>query len=137
MLADLVPKGVYLTNINVSEQVSEVETNESIKRRQTWIQEGKKGPPPPVIKKPIITQTLSVAGITWADEQEQRLQLIIRLHDAMKSYSKRELDGKIHRFMDNFEDLIRIDPTYVDTVAGRTVNRFKLILKTKPFTTSE
>ena len=137
MLADLVPKGVYLTNINVTEQVIMQETDESKLRRKTWVEAGEKGDPPPVIKKPVITQTLSLSGITWADDPEQRLQLIIRFHDSLKAYEMTGLKGKKRRFMDNFENLIRIAPTWVDTVAGREVNRFKLILKTKPFTMTE
>jgi len=137
MLADIVPKGVYLTNINVSEQIAEIETEASRQRRTTWVQSGSKGPAPPVIKKPVITQTLSISGITWADEPEQRLQLIIRFNDAMKNYSYVGPNNQERHFMDNFETLIRIDPTYVDSVAARAINRFRLILKTKPFTSNE
>ncbi len=137
MISALIPEGVYLTNVSVTEHIGERETDESIERRRTWTESGQKGAPPPVINKPIITQTLYITGITCADDQEQRLMHIIRLHDAMKSYSARGLDGKMHRFMDNFGDLIRIDPTFVDTVAGRTINRFRLILKTQPFTTAD
>ncbi|MBN1899718.1 hypothetical protein JW926_00165 [Candidatus Sumerlaeota bacterium] len=136
MLADIVPKGVYLQNIEVTEEIYDIETNESKSRRAKWVEEGSKPPAPPVVKKPVITQTLSVAGITWADDPEQRLQLIIRFHEAMKNYSTIGLNGDSRRFMDNFEDLIRIDPTYVGVVAGRTITHFKLILKTKPFTSS-
>lgn len=137
MLADIVPKGVYLQNIDVSEEIFDIETNESKARRAKWVESGSKGAAPPVVKKPVITQTLSVAGITWADDPEQRLQLIIRFHDDMKKYSSTGLGNDNRRFMDNFEDLIRIDPTYVGTVAGRTITHFKLILKTKPFTSGK
>lgn len=137
MMADIVPKGVYLQNINVTEEIFNIETNESKARRSKWVESGSKGPAPPIIKKPVITQTLSIAGITWADDPEQRLQLIIRFHDAMKNYSTVGLNNDMRRFMDNFENLIRIDPTYVGTVASRTINHFKLILKTKPFTSNK
>jgi len=137
MLADLVPKGVYLTNITVSEQISEIETEASKQRRVTWVQAGSKGAAPPVVKKPVITQTLNISGITWSDDAEQRLQLIIRFHDAMKNYSYVGAGNQERHFMDNFESLIRIDPTFVDTVSARTINRFKLILRTKPFTSKE
>ena len=137
MIADLVPKGVYLTNITVSEQISETETEASKQRRATWVQSGSKSAAPPVIKKPVITQTLSISGITWADDPEQRLQLIIRFHDAMKNYSYVGPNNQERHFMDNFASLIRIDPTYVDTVAARAINRFRLILRTKPFTSKE
>jgi len=137
MLADLVPKGVYLTNITVSEQIAETETEASKQRRATWVQSGSKGAAPPVIKKPVITQTLNIAGITWSDDPEQRLQLIIRFHDAMKNYSYVGHNNQERHFMDNFENLIRIDPTYVDSVSARTINRFRLILRTKPFTSKE
>jgi len=133
MMADLIPKGVYLTELNVTESVIEVETEESKTRQATWVKGGRKGEQPPVIKKPVITQTLVISGITWANDPEQRLQLIIRFHDAMKEHSYTGRNKKTRRFMDNFKDYIRIDPTYVDSVAGRTVNRFKLILNTKPF----
>jgi len=137
MLADIVPKGVYLTNIDVTEEIYEIETNESKTRRAKWVEDGSKGSQPPVVKKPVITQNLFIAGITAADDPEQRLQLIIRFHDAMKNYTSEGQEGVERHFMDNFEDLIRIDPTYVDNLAGKTINRFKLILKTKPFTSNK
>jgi Tfp pilus assembly protein PilN len=137
MLADVVPKNVFLQTIEVTEEIYDIETNESKANRAKWVEAGSKGPSPPVVKKPVITQTLSVAGITWADDPEQRLQLIIRFHDAMKSYSTTGISNEPRRFMDNFEDLIRIDPTYVGAVAGRTITHFKLILKTKPFTSAK
>ena len=133
MLADIAPKGVYLTNVQVTEQIKEVQTEQSRKRRQTWLDNDKEGEEPPIIRKPVITQTLAISGVTWADNAEQRLQLIVRFHDAMKGYSRKGRGGNTRRFMDNFQDQIRIDPTYVDEVAGRTVNRFKLILRTIPF----
>ncbi|MCX7000914.1 MAG: hypothetical protein NT106_11570, partial [Candidatus Sumerlaeota bacterium] len=108
MLAEIVPPGVYLTNMDVSEDIREAETQESMKIREAWIKGGKKGAEPPQINKPIVTQTLAIEGITWADAADQRIQLIMKFHDAIRNYSKRGMDGSTRRFMDNFQD-IRID----------------------------
>jgi Tfp pilus assembly protein PilN len=138
MIADIIPKGVYITNINVTEYVRQIETNASRENRKTWVKAGSLPEnKPSVINKPEITQHLSISGITWADDPEQRLQLIMRFYEAMKLYENRGFNGKIRRFMDNFQEIIRIDPTYEAEVSKRTVNRFKLILKTIPFSTKE
>ncbi|OQB22650.1 MAG: hypothetical protein BWY12_00691 [candidate division BRC1 bacterium ADurb.Bin183] len=136
MMADIVPKGVYLTNIVVTEDLQEVETEESKNARITWEKGGKKGNAPPSVKKPLVTQTLAISGVTWHEDADQRLQLIMKFHDGMKNYSNRGSNGKTRNFMDNFQDLIGIEGTYEETVAGRPINRFKLILKTKPQTVS-
>jgi hypothetical protein len=130
MLAEIVPSSVYLTNMVVSEDIKEEETQESKKIREAWIKGAKKGAEPPQINKPIVTQTLVVEGITWADEADQRIQLIMKFHDAMKNYSTRGMDGSTRKFMDSFQD-IKIDSTYMERVAGRNVNHFKLILTGK------
>lgn len=137
MLADLIPKGVYLTDIRVTEDIKQVETEASKERRRKWNEGGSQGEEPPMVKKPQITQTLVLSGITWAEDPEQRLQLILRFHDALMNYQTAGQTGRTRRFMDNFQEQIRIDPTWVEQVAGRTVNRFKLILKTKPFSPQE
>ncbi len=132
MIAEVIPKNVFVTNLKMTELVQEEETNESKMRRETWTKAGAKGTPPPTIKKPKITQTLVISGITWADDPEQRLALILKFHDAMKEHTMPGFDGKPRRFMDNFKDQIRIEPTWVDRMAGRAVNRFKLVLVTEP-----
>ncbi|MCX7000520.1 MAG: hypothetical protein NT106_09545 [Candidatus Sumerlaeota bacterium] len=136
MLAEIVPPGVYITNMDVSEDVREEETQDSMKIREVWIKGGKKGAEPPMITKPIVTQTLAIEGITWADEADQRIQLIMKFHDAMRNYSKQGTNGSTRKFMDNFQD-IRIDATYLDRVGGRNVNHFKLILTSKPLVALE
>ena len=136
MLADIVPPGVYLTNMDVSEEIKEVQTQESIKIREAWIRGGKKGVEPPQINKPVVTQTFFIEGITWADSADQRIQLIMKFHDAMRNYSKKGMNGDERRFMDNFQD-IKIEATYLDKVGGRNVNHFKLILTTKPLAAVE
>lgn len=134
MMADIVPQGVYLTNIVVTEDIQEIETDESKKSRETWVKGGKKDKEPLIVKKPVITQTLAISGVTWHEDADQRLQLIMKFHDGMKNYSNRGTNGETRNFMDNFQELIGIEGTYEDRVAGRPVNRFKLILKTKPHT---
>jgi hypothetical protein len=136
MLAEIVPPGVFITNLDVSENIREQETQESMKIREAWIKGGKKGAEPPQINKPIVTQTLAIEGITWADAADQRIQLIMKFHDAMRNYGKRGMDGSTRRFMDNFQD-IKIDATYLDRVGGRNVNHFKLILTSKPLVALE
>lgn len=80
---------VYVTRISMDEKIEEVETPESKARRAAWNAKvkkpGSKEKPPPVVKMPIIKQTLTVQAIAYGTNSSQRLQQVRLFMDALKN----------------------------------------------------
>jgi len=136
LVPQLVPEGVFLTRVNVEEDVKEVETADSLRKRREWEQGGRQGPKPPVVKKPVIKQTLTLEGIIYVEGSQadkKRLQLYIdffqnlRTKEAMIPFTQ-----KPKAFMEHFEGEEVNEPIVGDTVAGREVSRFTIKLRTRP-----
>jgi Tfp pilus assembly protein PilN len=134
MLAELIPRNVYLTAITMTEKVDMIITAESRRRIDEWEKGNKKTPKPPEIKKPVITQTLRLSGITYDENSEERLQRVVDFYYALKDFSTKSASGQVRRFMDNFRDDIQIAPIASDRVEGVTVHKFEFAITTKPIT---
>lgn len=132
MLADLIPPNVYITDLRMTENVENVETLESKTRRAEWEKAGKEGTPPAVVKKPIIKQSLQITGITFAENSEKRLQLVLDFLNALQRYSYRAPGGEVRRFMDNFDDLIKIVKIPTVLVQGVEVSQFTIVITSQP-----
>ena len=132
MLADLIPPNVYITDLLMTESVNNVETLESQQRRAEWEKAGKKGTPPSVVKKPVIKQSLRITGITFAENSEKRLQLVLDFLNALQRYSYRTASGETQRFMDNFDDLIKIVKIPTVLVQGVEVSQFVFVITSRP-----
>lgn len=135
MLAELVPDGIYLTRIKVDEEVKEVETEDSKRQYKQWLDGGKKGARPPAIKKPIITQTLYLYGISRAELPEDRLRLISSFSEALKTFSWKNREGEVRSFFEHFAGEIDTSELVVTRIEGVSVTQFTFIMKTKSFTT--
>lgn len=135
MLPNVVPEGVYLTQIQVSETIVERETPESIAARTAWQQE-RQGSPPPVVKMPQFTQTLSLQGVSYVPDGTpgQRLDQIIRFQTNLRDERVvLPFENMEERFVEGFTG--NIDPSapvVADEVAGRDVSTFTFQLITKP-----
>jgi Tfp pilus assembly protein PilN len=132
MLADLIPRDVYVTDLRMTESVEDVETLESQQRRAEWEKAGKMGTPPAAVKKPVIRQSLQITGITYAKNSDKRLQLVLDFLNALQGYSYRTPDGQVRRFMDNFDELIRIVKIPTVDIQGVEVSQFIFIITSQP-----
>ncbi len=133
MLAELVPDGIYLTQIQVTEQINEVPTKESQSRHQEWVRKGKQGPQPQVVKKPIITQNLYLYGISRADTPEDRLRLISSFNEALRTFEWKTRDDTVHSFYEHFSGEIDTRELVVTRVERIPVTKFTFIIRTKSF----
>ncbi len=135
ILPKVVPEGVYLTQIRVTETIVERETPESLKARQDW-QTTREGSPPPVVKMPQFTQTLNLEGVSYVPDGTpgQRLDQIIifqrQLRDNKVILPFNNLEA---RFIDGFQGTIDPSaPVVADEVSGRDVSKFTFQMVTKP-----
>lgn len=137
MISELIPKGVFLTSIKVTEKVEQLETAESKKRQVEWNAQGKdkKGTPPEIVKKPVIRQTLEMEGITYSEKggSEERLALLVQFHQALKTFKWKNHYGEDRAFMDNFNPEIKFKDIQDSKVLDKEVSKFTFIITTKPF----
>ena len=132
MLADLIPPNVYITDLLMTESVNNVETLESQQRRAEWEKAGKRGTAPSVVKKPVIKQSLRITGITFAENSEKRLQLVVDFLNALQEYSYRTASGETRHFMENFDDFVKIVNIPTVVVQGVEVSQFIFIISSRP-----
>lgn len=135
MLPMLVPDGVFLTELNVTQQSREVETPESIKRRNEWSKK-KTGPQPEVERIRNIQQTLLMSGIAYVADgsDNQRLQQINTFYRNLQSKPvKLPFDQEEANFMVGFAGRPDVaSAVTTQTFDGRQVSSFSFSLKTKP-----
>ena len=136
MLPYLVPEGVYLTQIAVTQTTREKDSDESVKARNDWAKstDKKKSPqPPPLVKIPVIFQTLTLRGISHVPDGTgvQRLEQITGFHRNMVTQKVQvPFDKEPKSFLDGF--INRPVPTSVlgKTLEGREVSVFSYSLIT-------
>lgn len=138
MLADLMPPNIFLTEIAVKEHFREVEIQASIDAAAAWENGGRKGPKPETVKKPVITYTMRLQGLSTGVDGVEQFDNVLRFHDAIKSYESVNAWGSSSRFMDNFNADITVESIettlYDDTYP---VNEFIFVLNTRPMTSRE
>lgn len=132
MLANLMPANVFLSEIGVKENIVEVETQASIANRKKWEANKKQGPKPPVIKKPIITYTLGLKGLTTGSDNVEQFDNVLKFHQALVSYKRADAKGVQRRFMQGFDPNIEFETVRATLYQGFPVNEFSFKLKTKP-----
>lgn len=137
MLPLIVPEGIYLTELKVTQDVKEVETKASQQRAADWEKKpaNTRGPRPPRDVYPVIRQTLIINGIAYVQDgtSDQRLQLIIDFMDALQTKTvKIPFSGKEGNFMDFFEPRVQWESFEDKNMAGRTVQAFQLSILSKP-----
>lgn len=139
MLSELIPKGVYLTSVRVSEKVEQVETSESKRKQAEWnaMPKEKRGTAPEIVKKPIIRQTLEMDGITHSEKggSAERLDLIAMFYQALQTFATTNNHGKKAAFMDNFNPKISLKDIANTKISDVEVSKFTFTITTKPFTT--
>ncbi|MEQ8820074.1 MAG: hypothetical protein RLY93_07490 [Sumerlaeia bacterium] len=102
-----VPGGIFLTDITVTENVKEVELPESRRRYADWEKNDKKGTPPTRTFKPVITQQMSLKGVSFVTEggSSERIRKIIDFYNDLRDKKVTlEWNGEEVNFMDKFKD---------------------------------
>lgn len=94
---------VYITELNLTEKITELETEESVARRKAWEARKEKKPgeqPPKPIKRPVINQTLQIEAIAYGEDSPQRLRQVTLFDDNLKQLAWTRENGKSARFLD-------------------------------------
>lgn len=135
MLCYIVHPQVFITNMKLEEDEKQVETEASIRRRNDWDEsKTKTGPEPQPVMVPIITQTMTVTGITTGESNREQLDAFRKFWESLQSYQTKDNRGQTVRFMDGFAKTEVIDPGLVfdQEVAGKQVGQFTITLTTVP-----
>ncbi len=138
MLSELIPKGIFITSMKLSEKVEQIETAESKRRQVEWNAQGKnkKGPAPEVIKKPVARQTFEMSGVAYTDKpgSEEKLDLIVKFYQSLKDFQTTNHKGQVRKFMDNFNPKVNFKDLQETKILDRSVYKFTFIMTTKPVT---
>lgn len=134
MLARLVPEQVFLTEVEVSEEIKMRATEESRRALEAWEKttEKERGEKPEVVKVPIIKHELQLTGLALGDDNVQQFNNMMKFHDAMMTFNTVDEKGVERRFMDGFEDEIEFNSVEAEVYHGKPVNKFSFVLKTVP-----
>lgn len=128
---------VYITKIELQEQIDEKETEESVRRREEWKKAKEKDPKlttpePQPVKQPVINQTLLINGIAYGNESPQRLAQVRLFMSNLRSLEWKRESGETARFLDRMASEIEETGQTIDKVGGVEVMRFGLSVKAQP-----
>lgn len=128
---------VYVTKIELQEQIDEQETAESVARREKWKQDKAKDPQlktpePQAVKQPIINQTLVIHAIAYGNDSSQRLQQINAFSANLHNLSWNRESGEKSNFMDRLAHEFTMLPHKVEVVGGVEVIRFGFSITAEP-----
>ncbi len=147
MLADLKPQDVYITSMNVTENIKMEETSQSKKSRADYAKEKAAaekgddiGAEPLIVKKPIITQRLTIKALSPLGDESDRINKVTEFVRRMENFESKR-NGKSHKFTDGFltisdesENLdVRYGTQREDVFDSVRVWEFELSIQTKPF----
>lgn len=138
MIAELMPKDVFLTDIKIVEETREVQTEASIKAVKEWEDAGKTGDKPEVIKKPIVTYTMTLAGLASGADNKEQFANVLNFEQALQKYESKDNWGRPRQFMQYFNTEIGIE--FIEATLYEQeypVNRFNFVLRTIPVTSVE
>jgi Tfp pilus assembly protein PilN len=128
----LVPEGVFLSEIQVVQKITEVETDESVAARTAWART-RRGPQPPVERVPSVTQTLTLKGIAYVEggTATQRLdQITLFFRNLREKKVRLPFDQAETSFMDGLANILP-SPVETATLQGRQVNTFTFTLNSR------
>jgi hypothetical protein len=128
---------VYVTKIELEEQIDERETPESVQRREDWKAAKEKNPKlttpePQPVKQPVINQTLVIQAIAYGNDSSQRLAQIRHFYENLNALEWTRASGVRAKFTDRMAPEFEQLPQKVDRVAGVDVLRFGFRIKADP-----
>jgi len=134
MLANLVPANVFLSKIEIQENVVMVETQGSIAAREKWEKGDQKlrGAQPEKVMKPVISYGVKITGLGLGKDNVEQLNNALNFQRAMTEYKQTDPLGKSRRFMDGFNSNIDFESVEATAYEGEAVNKFIFKLTTVP-----
>jgi hypothetical protein len=128
---------VYITKIELTEQIDERETPDSVRRREEWQAAKKKDPKlstpePQPVKQPVINQTLIINGIAYGNNSSQQLEQAYSFYNNLRSLEWKRASGETARFTDRLAKEFQPLDQKADRVAGVDVMRFGYSIKAEP-----
>ncbi len=130
----LVSDGIYLTSLEVSENVREVETKASREARAQWAKD-KQGPEPPRLTQPIITQTLLMKGVSYVTDgtSDERLGQIVEYINTLRNDTATvPFSGEDVSFMEHFKPQIPYRDVRGNRLQERDITEFTLTMVSNP-----
>lgn len=132
MLSNLVPPNVFLSEVQITEQVEMVETEASKAAHIKWERaEKKRGIEPQPVKRPLISYKMKVTGLALGKDSFEQMNNAMKFHHAMTTYIMKDSRGKAHRFMDGFNSNVDLGSIEATLYEGSPVNQFTFTLTTK------
>jgi hypothetical protein len=125
---------VYVTKLKLSETVTELETPESVKRRDAWRADTSKtkGPEPKPVKQPIINQTLQMDAIAYGADSSQRLRQVNAFYDNLLKLEWKRKNGTTAKFVDRLKSQFGQLDQRMAKVGGVDVLRFAFSISADP-----
>jgi Tfp pilus assembly protein PilN len=132
MLSNLIPPDVFLSEIQISEQVEMIETEASKAARTKWQSAEKKiGMEPAPVKRPVISYLMKLTGLALGKDNVEQFNNVMKFHSALTIYAMPDPKGKPHRFMDGFSPNIDLGSIEATVYEGAPVNQFIFTLRTQ------
>ncbi|MGI8907818.1 MAG: hypothetical protein ACR2IE_15160 [Candidatus Sumerlaeaceae bacterium] len=127
---------VYVTKLRLDETILELETPESVKKREEWARQQQKnqakGTEPKPIKQPVINQTLTIEAIAYGADSSQRLRQVNSFYENLKTLQWKRKSGTPARFLERLRpDLGQLNQR-VARVGGVDVLRFGFAIQANP-----
>jgi hypothetical protein len=133
MLANLIPANVFLVDLEITEDVKMVETEQSKIAREKWKTTSKKkrkGDEPKPVFKPVIKYKMDITGLALGKDSVEQFNNVLSFHEAMIAHQEVDAFGKDQRFMDGFNSNIEFDTVETMVYEGTPVNKFIFKLQT-------
>jgi hypothetical protein len=133
MLAALRMKlAVYITRLELKEDIEERESPESVAKREAWQRDSSsnKGMEPKATKVPVIRQQLVINAIAYGTDSPQRLRQIRGFIEELRTFKwKRRRTGREVAFVDNLDPNFDVGNQKTDIVATVEVSRFSITIR--------
>jgi hypothetical protein len=123
---------VYVTKLELQEDIEDRETPESVAKREKWKNDksASKGPEPKAMKVPVIKQRLIISAIAYGTDSPQRLRQIRGFIDELRTFTwKRRRSGQEVGFVDKLDSNFEVGNQKTDIVADVEVSRFSITIR--------
>jgi hypothetical protein len=133
MLSALVPRDVFLSDVEIKEVVKMVATEASRKAHAKWeeLPKNKRGAEPEVVLHPVIHYDVTITGLATGRDSVEQFDNVLAFHKAMTGYQAANAQGGAIRFMDGFVDNVDFGLIEATTYEGVPVNKFVFKLRTE------
>ena len=158
IISDLRPENIYITQLEVTENVNQIETVASKRAIADWDEAKEDGEPletprPRPVKVPIITQELTLTGVSYLTEQSenptpdeiaQAIGRVLIYQEVLTEHVPEDYElppstGSVPAppgsFMHRLAATINFGKSKTEPIGGRTGVTFEFIMKTKPILT--